>query len=108
MSSSIAMGIFAFIAAGTSLVRIMSDREFYRLTAMKRKWGRSRGLALFFVSNVVLPLLFGIVFVSSGATGVRLVQPLIADHPFPPAPAAAPLFEESTAPFVSDSYLSLA
>lgn len=90
------------------MLRLLSDCEFHRLTAMKRAWGRSRGLALFFVSNVVLPLLFGIVFVSSGASGIQLVQPLIADQPFSTKQKSAPLIEELPAPFGSEIYLSLA
>ena len=82
MKSYIAMGIFAFFVTVISLLRIMSDNEFYRLTSMKKVWGRSRGLALHFVSNVVLPLICGVVFLSGGISGVKLIQPLIAEKPF--------------------------
>ncbi len=65
-----AMGIFALYVVVVSLVRIMADREFIRLTQMKQVWGRKRGLLFHFVSNVALPLVCGVVFLSSGITGI--------------------------------------
>jgi hypothetical protein len=52
-----------------SLIRLMSDREFFRLTAMKKIWGRSQGLLIHFLSNVILPLLFAIFYLCRGITG---------------------------------------
>jgi len=101
MKSYIAMGVFAFFVAIISLLRIMSDKEFYRLTSMKKAWGRSRGLALYFVSNVVLPIVFGIVFLSGGISGLKLVQPLIAEKPFEKTPVVQEQVEED----IPDSYL---
>lgn len=62
----LAMGIFAFYIVGVSLWRIMAEQEFFRLTAMKKIWGRRRGLSFHFLSNVALPLVVGIVFFSQG------------------------------------------
>ena len=62
----------------------MSDNEFYRLSSMKKVWGRSKGLALHFISNVALPMIFGIIFLSGGISGAKLIRPLIAENPFPP------------------------
>ncbi len=87
MKSYIAMGIFAFFVALISLLRIMSANEFYRLSSMKKMWGRSKGLALHFLSNVAMPMIFGIVFLSGGISGAKLVRPLIAEKPFEPKPA---------------------
>ena len=101
MKAYIAMGVFAFFVAIVSLLRIMSDKEFYRLTSMKKLWGRSRGLALHFVSNVVFPIVFGIVFLSGGISGLKLVQPLIAEKPFEQKQAVQQQVEEES----SDSYL---
>jgi hypothetical protein len=109
MKTYIAMGVFAFLVAIISLLRIMSDTEFYRLASMKKMWGRSKGLALHFVSNVVLPLVFGIVFLSGGISGVKLVRPLIAEKPFAPKPVVEEQVEaENQDPLLDDFYTILA
>lgn len=69
MNPHLVMGVFALYVVIVSLLRLMADREFPRLTAMKKKWGRSRGLVMHFVSNVALPLVFGIVFLTRGVAG---------------------------------------
>jgi len=105
VKSNIVMGIFVFAVAIISLMRVMSYCEFYRLTAMKKTWGRRNGLALYFVTSVVLPLICGVVFLSGGITGIQLVPPLIGDKPFEKsevAPVLAPedsfLFDYSDPP----------
>jgi len=110
VKSYIAMGLFAFLVTIISLLRIMADQEFYRLTAMKRAWGRSRGLSLHFVSSVVLPLICGVVFFTGGISGVQLIQPLIAEKPFSsPAPLIKPLKQpQQPLPALADIYTSLA
>lgn len=69
MSQSMVLAAFAFLVVGVSFVRLLCDTEFYRLTAMKRKWGRIRGLTFHFVLNVALPLVAGIVFLAQGVAG---------------------------------------
>jgi hypothetical protein len=69
MNHSLLLGLFAFIVVGISLVRLLGEDEFFRLTAMKRAWGRARGLAMYFLANVVLPLLVGVVFLAQGIVG---------------------------------------
>ena len=109
MKSYIAMGAFAFLVTIISLLRIMAESEFYRLTSMKKMWGRSRGLALHFTSNVVLPLVFGIVFLSGGISGVNLVQPLIAEKPFDTHSIIEDqIDDESDLPYLDDNYTILA
>lgn len=88
----IMMGLFAFLIAIVSLWRIMSDREFYRLTMMKRAFGRSRGLAVHFVVAVALPVIFGIVFLTGGIVGG------LEQHPLQPEPAVTLQPEEGQAP----------
>ena len=107
MKSYIAMGIFAFLVSIISLLRIMSDREFYRLTSMKKMWGRSRGLALHFTSNVVLPLICGVVFMSGGVSGIKLVGPLIAEKPFESKPSVQTLIEEDSPEFLLDDVYTI-
>jgi hypothetical protein len=68
------MGLFALYVVIVSLVRLMASREFPRLTAMKKAWGRGRGVLLHFISNVALPLVLGIVFMSRGIVGIGSVQ----------------------------------
>jgi hypothetical protein len=70
MNLHLAMGIFALYVVIVSLVRLMASREFSRLTAMKKAWGRSRGVLLHFISNVAVPLVLGIVFMSRGIVGL--------------------------------------
>lgn len=67
MKPYLAMGLFALYVVAVSLLRILpADREFPRLAAMKRSWGRGRGLAFHFVTNVGVPMVLGIVFLSRG------------------------------------------
>jgi len=69
MNLHLAMGIFALYVVAVSLLRLMAYREFPRLTAMKKVWGRNRGMVLHFLSSVALPLVLGIVFTSRGVAG---------------------------------------
>lgn len=57
---------FALYIVIVSLIRLMSDTEFFRLTAMKRIFGRSMGLLIHFLSNVIMPLIFAIYFLCRG------------------------------------------
>ncbi|PLX85272.1 MAG: hypothetical protein C0618_10755 [Desulfuromonas sp.] len=61
--------LFAMYIVAVSLLRLLNDREFFRLTAMKKIWGRSRGLLIHFVSSVIMPLLFAIFYLCRGVTG---------------------------------------
>jgi len=70
MNLHLAMGIFALYVVAVSLLRLMAYREFPRLTAMKKAWGRNRGMVLHFLSSVALPLVLGIVFTSRGVAGL--------------------------------------
>ena len=62
--------LFALYIVAISLSRLMYDKEFFRLTAMKKIWGRSHGLLFHFLSNVILPLLFAIFYLCRGISGV--------------------------------------
>ncbi|MBE0596537.1 MAG: hypothetical protein IH614_04645 [Desulfuromonadales bacterium] len=66
MKPYFAMGLFALYVVIISLLRVLPDREFSRLAAMKRIWGRQSGLAIHFVTNVGLPMVIGIVFLGQG------------------------------------------
>jgi len=61
--------LFALYFVVVSLMRLLNDNEFFRLTAMKKIWGRSHGLLLHFLSNVILPLMFAIFYLCRGITG---------------------------------------
>ena len=73
MNQSLVLALFAFVVVGISFVRLLREREFFRLTAMKRAWGRVRGLSIYFVANVALPLVAGIVFLAQGITAFSSV-----------------------------------
>lgn len=66
----LAMGLFSLYVFLVSAFRLMADEEFPRLAAMKRSWGRTQGLVMHFVSNVGLPMVLGIVFLSRGIVGL--------------------------------------
>ncbi len=66
MDVDLIKAIFAIYVVGVSLLRLLDENEYFRLTAMKKIWGRSRGLMLHFLSNVIVPMLFAIVFFCRG------------------------------------------
>ncbi|WP_303722810.1 hypothetical protein [Malonomonas rubra] len=66
MELDIVKALFGFYIVVVSLLRLMADNEYFRLTLMKKIWGRSRGLMIHFLSNVVLPMLFAIYFFCRG------------------------------------------
>ena len=83
----LAMGVFAFYIVGVSLWRGMAEQEFFRLTAMKKIWGRKRGLFFHFLSNVALPLVAGIVFFSQGVAPDGVATDSRQDRHYYPWPA---------------------
>lgn len=66
MELDIVKALFGFYIVAVSLVRLMADNEYFRLTLMKKAWGRSRGLMIHFISNVAMPMLFAIYFFCRG------------------------------------------
>jgi len=66
LNSEIAMGIFALYVVAVSTYRLMAEEEFPRLTAMKKLWGRTRGLTFHFLTSVALPMVLGVVFLCEG------------------------------------------
>ena len=81
MNSYLVMGLFALYVVAVSLGRYLREDEFFRLTAMKRLWGRSRGLIMYFVSHVALPMVLGIVFIAQAAVhDGSLPPPMVKIH----------------------------
>jgi hypothetical protein len=66
MDVDLVKAIFATYVVGVSLIRLLDDNEYFRLTAMKKIWGRSHGLMLHFLSQVIVPMLFALVFFCRG------------------------------------------
>lgn len=66
MDVDLVKGWFAIYIVGVSLIRLLDDNEYFRLTAMKKVWGRSQGLMLHFLTNVILPILFALVYFCRG------------------------------------------
>ena len=69
MEADLVKAFFAVYVVVVSLLRLMSDREFFRLTAMKKVWGRTQGLLIHFLVNIVLPLLLAIHFLCRSIVG---------------------------------------
>lgn len=68
MDADLVKSLFAIHVVTVSLLRLMSDHEFFRLTAMKKIWGRTQGLLFHFVANIVLPLLLAIYYLCRSIT----------------------------------------
>ena len=66
MDVDLIKAIFAVYVVGVSLLRLLDDNEYFRLTAMKKIWGRSQGLLLHFLTNVIVPMLFAIIYFCRG------------------------------------------
>lgn len=69
MDADLVKSLFAVYIVTVSLLRLMSEREFFRLTAMKKAWGRTQGLLIHFVANIILPLLLAIYFLCRSIVG---------------------------------------
>jgi len=72
MDVDLVKGIFAIYVAGVSLIRLLDDNEYFRLTAMKKAFGRSRGLMYHFLSNVIVPVLFSVIYICRGIVAVAV------------------------------------
>jgi len=66
MENHIAMGLFALYVVIVSLLRLLTTRDLPRLRAMKRLWGVSKGALLHFLNEVIVPLIFGILYLARG------------------------------------------
>ena len=66
MEVDIVKALFGFYIVGVSLLRLLAEKEYFRLTLMKKIWGRSQGLMIHFLSNVMMPMLFAIYFFCRG------------------------------------------
>lgn len=66
MDTDLVKAFFAVYVVVVSLLRLMDENEYFRLTAMKKIWGRSRGLLLHFLTNVIIPMLFALVYFCRG------------------------------------------
>jgi hypothetical protein len=69
MEADLVKSIFATYVVTVSLLRLMSDHEFFRLTAMKKVWGRTRGLLIHFIANIVLPLMLAMYYLCRSIAG---------------------------------------
>ncbi|HEY5672646.1 MAG TPA: hypothetical protein VIR78_02970 [Malonomonas sp.] len=69
MDINIVKALFALYIVTVSLLRLLDDNEYIYLTAMKKVWGRSQGLLIHFLSNVIMPMLFAIYFLCRGVIG---------------------------------------
>ncbi|NIQ98221.1 MAG: hypothetical protein GWO11_06810 [Desulfuromonadales bacterium] len=66
MNHNIALGIFALYVVVVTLVQLLMQVDTPHLRAMKRIWGRSKGALMHFLTEVIVPLIFGIVYLARG------------------------------------------
>ena len=66
MEHHVALGLFAIYAMLVTLVRLLFYIELPRVRTLKRVWGRTRGVMIYFITDVVLPLALGIMFLARG------------------------------------------
>jgi len=66
MDHYVALGVFAMYAMSVTLFRLLFYIELPRVRTLKRVWGRTRGVAIYFVTDVLLPLALGIMFLARG------------------------------------------
>ncbi|TYP00244.1 hypothetical protein EDC39_101405 [Geothermobacter ehrlichii] len=66
MNRCLLMGLFAIFLSVTTLWRVLREREEAPLCRLRRLWGRSCGTGLYFLVNVALPLVIGVVFLARG------------------------------------------
>ena len=72
MDGHVAMGVFAIYSMLVTLVRLLHQVDVPRCTMMKRAWGRSRGLVVYFITDVAIPFMFGIIFLARGLASLPL------------------------------------
>jgi len=66
MEHHVALGVFAMYAMIVTLVRLLFYVELPRLRSLKRIWGRTRGVLIYFATDVLLPLVLGVLFLARG------------------------------------------
>jgi len=67
LNSLMSMGVFALFMSGISLYRLLKDGD-RNLLLFRRLWGNRPGRLLHFLSHVVIPFVFAIIFISRGLT----------------------------------------
>lgn len=75
MDKNLILGLFALYVVAISLYGILSGSCDSSLALVRKAWGRARGLCLYFCVHVVLPLLFGIVFIGWGTVHFSAAKP---------------------------------
>jgi hypothetical protein len=70
MEMDLVKALFAFYIVAVSLLRLLAEQEYFRLTLMKKIWGRSKGLLFHFLTNVIMPMLFAIYFFCRGIAAI--------------------------------------
>ena len=66
MEHHVALGVFAIYAMSVTLFRLLFYIELPRVRTLKQVWGRTRGIMIYFVTDVLLPLALGIMFLARG------------------------------------------
>ena len=66
MNAHLILGLFALYVVAVTLCRVLSGSDESRLSLVRRIWGRTRGLGLYFAVHVALPLLVGVLCMGQG------------------------------------------
>lgn len=66
MNAHLILGLFALYVVAVTLCRVLSGSDETRLSLVRRIWGRTHGLGLYFAVHVVLPLLVGVLCMGQG------------------------------------------
>ncbi len=66
MDVDLVKAAFAVYVVGVSLIRLLDENEYFRLTAMKKVYGRSKGLLYHFLSHVAVPFVFAMIYLCRG------------------------------------------
>lgn len=66
MEHHVALGVFAIYAMLVTLIRLLFYIELPRVRTLKRVWGRTRGVVIYFITDAILPLALGVMFLARG------------------------------------------
>lgn len=72
---TVGLGVLALLyGIGTGFLRMFKPSAFSKLEPMKERYGALVGNLLHFVSYVVAPVIFGLVFLIAGLQGISMFE----------------------------------
>ncbi len=68
--TTLAIGLFALLfGICTLFLRVKNPEKFWKLNAMKEKYGEKTGVAIHTISYTIIPIIAGIIFIVIGLKG---------------------------------------